>query len=51
MQLFTAVGTMFFKKSKIAHENMKKPPSKVAHNRPPPQLSFMYRPKCPNGPI
>ena len=36
MQLFTAVATMFFKKSKtkIAHENMKKPPSKVAQNRP-----------------
>ena len=33
MQLFTAVATMFLKKSKtkIAHENMKKPPSIVTH--------------------
>ena len=30
-------------------ENMKKPPSKVAHNRPP--TFFMYWPGCPNGPV
>ena len=30
MQLY---ATMFSKK-KFAHENMKRPPSKVAHNRP-----------------
>ena len=35
-------------RSKIDPENMKKPPSKVALNRP--QLVFMYRPKSPNGP-
>ena len=29
-------------------ENMKKTPSKVAHNRPP--TFFMYWPSCPNGP-
>ena len=29
-------------------ENMKKTPSKVAHNRPP--TFFMYWPGCSNGP-
>ena len=35
MQLFSEDATMFFKKINIffAPENMKKPPSKVAHNR------------------
>jgi hypothetical protein len=32
----------------FAHENMKKPPSKVAHNRP--QFFFQYWPGCPNQP-
>ena len=35
-----------FKKKYL--ENMKKRPSKVAHNRPP--IFFMYWPGCPNGP-
>ena len=35
-------------RSKIDPENMKKPPSKVAHNRP--TTFFMYWPGCPNGP-
>ena len=37
MQLFSADATRFSKKKfqkKISHENMKKLPSKVAHNRP-----------------
>ena len=49
MQLFSVFKKI--KKKNFDPENLKKPPSKVAHNRPPPQLSFMYRPKCPNGPI
>ena len=51
MQLFSADATMFLKKlkKKIAPENMKKTPSKAAHNRPP-TLFFMYWPSCPNGP-
>ena len=35
-------------KKKFDPENMKKTPSKVAHNRPP--TFFMYKPGCPNGP-
>ena len=35
MQLFSVEANLFkSKKKKIAHENMKKSPSKVAHNRP-----------------
>ena len=34
MQLFSAVAIVFSKK-KFDPENMKKTPSKVAHNRPP----------------
>ena len=36
MQLFSADATMFLKKNQLffAHENMKKRPSKVAHNQP-----------------
>ena len=33
MQIFSSDATIFFKKN-IAYENMKKPPSKVVHNRP-----------------
>ena len=32
----------------FAPENMKKTPSKVAHNWPP--IFFQYWPNCPNGP-
>ena len=48
MQLFCADVAMFLEKILIffAPENMKKPPSKVAHNRP----FFLYCPGCPNGP-
>ena len=35
-------------KKKFDPENMKKPPSKVANNRPP--TFFMYWPSCPNSP-
>ena len=38
MQLFSADATIL--KKKIAHENIKKQPSKVAHNRP--QFFFQY---------
>ena len=49
MQLFSADAIVFSKKKKkIVPENMKKTPSKVAHNRPP--TFFMYWPSCPNGP-
>ena len=43
MQLFSADTTMLLKKNYIffAPENMKKPPSKVAHNRPRP-FFFQY---------
>ena len=34
MQLLTSDSTMFLKKKKFAHENMKKPPPKVTHNQP-----------------
>ena len=37
MQLFSAVATMFSKK--ISYKKLKKPPSKVAHNRPKPFIS------------
>jgi hypothetical protein len=36
-------------KKKIAHENMKNPPSKVAHNRRRP-LFYELHPGCPHGP-
>ena len=42
MQLFSADTIVF------SPENMKKPPSKVAHNRPP--TFFMYWPGCPKDP-
>ena len=46
MQLFNADTTIFKKKKlKIAPENMKKTPSKVAHNRPPIFVSVL-----PTGP-
>ena len=48
MQLFSADATMFKKKINIffAPENMKKTPSKVAHNRPRPFFfSTANRPK------
>ena len=40
----------FFKKNQVsfAPENMKKTPSKVAHNQP--QFYFQYWPGCPNQP-
>jgi hypothetical protein len=38
MKLFSANASVL-KKKKIDPENMKKPPSKVAHNRPP---TFFY---------
>ena len=42
MQLFSADTTMFTKKlTFFAPEIMKKPPSKVAHNRPRPFLSAL----------
>ena len=34
MQLFSANPTIFKKKKKFAPENMKKTPSKIAHNQP-----------------
>ena len=34
MKLFSADSTMFSKKIFFAPENMKNPPTKVAHNRP-----------------
>ena len=52
MQLSSVDAIVFSKKKKKKNfdpENMKKTPSKVAHNRP--QLFFMYWPGCPNGPI
>jgi hypothetical protein len=52
MQLFSADPIVFSQKKikkKIDPENMKKPPSKVAHNRPP-TIFFQYWPGCPNGP-
>ena len=45
MPLFSADATIF--KKKIAHENMKKMPSKVAHNRP--QFFFRTALSCPYG--
>ena len=52
MQLFS-VDTTILKRKKdnilFAPENMKKPPSKVTHNRPQ-TFFFMYWPGCPNGP-
>ena len=39
MQLFSADATMFSKKIFFAHKKLKKPPSKVAHNRPKPFIS------------
>ena len=51
MQLFIAEAIVFLKnnKKKFDPENMKKAPSKVAHNRPL-TFFFMYWPGCPNGP-
>ena len=51
MQLFSADAIVFSKKfkKKIDLENMKKPPSKVAHNQPI-TFFFIYWPSCPNGP-
>ena len=51
MQLFSADDIEFFKiikKKKIDPENMKKPPSKVAHNRP--QLFFYVLARLPKRP-
>ena len=50
MQLFSADAIVFSKKNIYIFdpENMKKPPSKVAHNRP--TTFFMYWPSCPNRP-
>ena len=46
MQLFSAVATIFF----FAPENMKKPPSKIAHNRPKTFFSVLARlPKQPQN--
>ena len=39
----------FQKKCFFAHKKLKKPPSKVAHNRPQ-NFFFMYWPGCPNQP-
>ena len=54
MQLFSADATVFSKKLKkkiFDPENMKKLPSKVAHNRHLfSNLFFQYWPGCPNGP-
>ena len=44
MQLFSA-DTTIFKKKHFAYENMKKPPSKVAHYRPQFFLIIANRPK------
>ena len=43
MQLFSAEAVVFSKKLTFvfAPENMKKPPSKVAHNRPPKFFSVL----------
>ena len=50
MQLFSADATIFKKKKKIGPENMKKPPSKVAHNRPRPFFSVLaWLPKLPKN--
>ena len=52
MELFSADATIFEKKGKkIVPENMKKPPSKVAHNRPRTFLFSMYMPSCPKTEI
>ena len=51
MQLFSADAIVFSKNLKnifFDPENMKKPPSKVAHNQP--QTFFQYWPGCLNGP-
>ena len=51
MQLFSADAIVFSKKFVILFfdpENMKKKPSKFAHNQP--QTFFMYWPGCSNGP-
>jgi hypothetical protein len=51
MQLVSADANNILKKNLtffFAHENMKKPPSKVAHNWS--RFFFQYRPGCPNGP-
>jgi hypothetical protein len=39
MQLFSAVATKFSKRKFFDHKKLKKPPSKVAHNRPKPFIS------------
>ena len=52
MQLFSADATIFKKKikKKIVPENMKKTPSKVAHNRPRPFFSVLaWLPKRPKN--
>ena len=53
MQLSSADTIVFFKKKSkffFAPENMKKPPSKVAHNRPPLFFSVLARlPKQPKN--
>jgi hypothetical protein len=51
MQLFSADATIFSKKFQqkiFAPENMKNPPSKVAHNRPK-SCCFQYWPGYPSG--
>ena len=52
MQLFSTDNIVFSKKNSKKNfdpENMKKPPSKVAHNGPL-TFIFMYWPGCPNSP-
>ena len=47
MQLFSADATMFSKKKKnFDHKKLKKPPQKVAHNRPRP-FFFSLQPRLP----
>ena len=45
MQFFSAQATTFSKKNFFAHENMKKVPSKVAHNWP--QIVFSVLARMP----
>ena len=48
MQLFCVVDATIFKKKIFAPENVEKPPSKVAHNRP--QFFFQYCQPTKNQP-
>ena len=47
MQVIVADASMFFTKLFFAHENMKKPSSKVVHNRP---ICFHYCAELPKWP-